>query len=155
MPTHRVLNVDEETELEQYLLMGLELVPLPPGLEDIDGRDPMLIALGISTMIDAVRSGAPVPDGLNIEDLATCLGVLFGEELCRVVGWSWAQLTLDDGFDGLVVSDEEHGLAMLPIHYVYGLLSSTDQDNTLGMMFQMICRQELPAVSPNSWKILG
>ena len=80
---------------------------------------------------------------------------VFGEELCRVMGWSWVQLSFEDGFEGLAVAEPGYGLAMLPIHFIYGLLEDPDQDNTIGMLFQMICRSETPEVSDGDWRILG
>jgi hypothetical protein len=155
MPTSRKLNSEEEAELEHLLLLGLELVPLPEALVDLDARDPALLVLGISAMMDAVRAGAPLPDGMALEDLSTCLGVLLGEELCRCSGWSWAYLVFEDGFEGLAVSDSRQGLAMLPIHYVYGLLMDPAADNTLSMLFSMIRQNETPEVDPGAWRILG
>ena len=155
MPTHRSLSEEEEQDLDSYLVMGLELVPLPEGVDEIDQRDGSLLVLGIGALVEALRTGAPPPDGLDGSELATCLGVLLGEELCRVAGWSWVQLSFEDGFEGLAAVDSNHGLAMLPIHYVYGLLGDPELDNSIGVLFQMICRKETPDVSPGDWRILG
>ena len=155
MPTSRSLNSEEERDLERHLLMGLELVPIPAGVEDLDGQDPALLILGIGTLVDAVRSGLPLPEGMNIEDLSTSLGVLYGEELCRCVGWSWVYLVFDDGFEGLGVADAQGGLAILPIHYIFGLLTQSEVDNSIGMLFQMIRDGQTPEVSAGDWRILG
>jgi len=155
MPQIRELDSEEELELERYLLMGLELVPLPEALVDIDSRDPALLVLGICAMVDAVRAGATLPEGMSLEDLSTCLGVLLGEELCRAAGWSWSHLCFDDGFEGLAVAEPGRGLAMLPIHYIFGLLSDPEADNSLSMLFSMILRAETPEVEPGDWRILG
>ena len=155
MPTSRSLDSEEEGDLDRYLLMGLELVPIPAGVEDLDRQDPALLVLGIGTLVDAVRSGLTLPDGLGVEEMSTSLGVLLGEELCRCVGWSWVYLTFEDGFEGLAVADSQGGLAMLPIHYIFGLLTQPDVDNSLGMLFQMIRDGQTPEVSAGDWRILG
>ena len=155
MPESRSLSAEEEVELEQYLLMGLELVPLPEDIGDIDARDPALLVLGVGALLDALRSGAELPEGLDIESVSTSLGVLLGEELCRVVGWTWRHLLFEDGFEGLAVASRDQGLAMMPIHYIYGLISQPDQENTLGMLFAMIQSGDTPEVSPGDWRILG
>ena len=155
MVTPRDLNSDEEGELEHYLVRGLEVVPLPAGIDDIDAKDPALLVLGIGTVVDSIRSGEPLPEGLTIEELSTSLGVLLGEELSRCAGWRWVHLSFEDGFDALAVADTRGGLAMLPIHYIYGLLSTPESENNLGLLFAMIRRGETPDVEPGDWRILG
>ena len=155
LPVERTLNQDEESELEQYLLMALEWVPLPDEVTDIDAHDPALLVMGVSTMVDAIRSGEPLPEGVDLGVLATGLGVLLGEELCRVVQWQWRYLVFDDGFEGLVVARPDNSLAVLPIHYLYGLLSESKLDNTVGLLFGMIRNGDTPAAEPGEWRILS
>ena len=155
VPTPRTLNQDEEAEIEQFLLMALEWVPLPQDVTDIDARDPALLVMGVSAVVDAVRSGEVLPEGVDLGSLATGLGVLFGEELCRVVQWEWRYLVFDDGFEGLAVARSDGSLAVLPIHYLYGLLSEPEMDNTVGILFGMIRNGDTPEAKPEDWRILS
>jgi hypothetical protein len=107
----RPLDSEEEAELERYMLMALELLPVDPTTQSEEG---FLIAAS-EMLINAIRQGAAPPEGVSLEDLALWLGVLWGEELCRLGGWSWIYLITDSGLEGIAVTDTRRSRVVFPI----------------------------------------
>ena len=62
-------------------------------------------------LINALRWGAEPPDGASRSDVALWLGVLWGEELCRLGGWNWIYLITDEGLEGAAVVDPRRSRA--------------------------------------------
>ena len=114
MPVLRPLTDDEEAELTTRFAAALELLPVQS-----EGAD-FLIA-GLSLVVEAMRAGRPVPRPRD--ELATDLGVLWGDELCRVAGWSWTYLTLESGLEGPAVTPADQSLAVMPVHYIFRAVS--------------------------------
>ena len=80
--------------------MGLELLPVHPEIQQ-DGA----LVIAIHLVLDACRQGDEMPPGLDKETLLLCLGIVWGEELCRIAGWSWQYCVLGNGLEGPIVVD--------------------------------------------------
>ena len=114
MPVVRPLTDDEEAELTQRFSSALMLVP-------VQGDDADFLIAGLNIVVEAVRAGRPVPRPRD--ELAADLGVLWGDELCRVAGWSWCYLTLESGTEGAAVCSADRALAVLPVHFIHRAFS--------------------------------
>jgi len=154
MPTERPLTPQEREELNELFVLALELVPLPEGLEDLDGAQPAVLVSGVRELVDAIREGQG-PTDLESDDLATWLGALWGDELCRVADWEWVHLTFDNGLGALAVVSRDRAFACLPLHFLYGLLSTPAFDNTIALLFNMVAGGHLPASEPGCYVLLG
>ena len=110
MPVVRPLTDDEEAELTERFGSALGLVP-------VQNDDADFLIAGLNIVVEAVRAGRPVPRPRD--ELAADLGVLWGDELCRVAGWSWCYLTLESGAEGAAVCPPDRALAVMPVHFIH------------------------------------
>jgi len=114
VPVVRPLTDAEEAELTERFTSALALVP-------VQGDDADFLIAGLGIVVEAVRAGRPVPRPRD--ELAADLGVLWGDELCRVAGWSWCYITLDSGTEGAAVCPPDQSLAVLPVHFIHRAFS--------------------------------
>lgn len=110
MPVVRPLTDAEEAELTERFTSALGLVP-------VQGDDADFLIAGLNIVVESVRAGRPVPRPRD--ELAADLGVLWGDELCRVAGWSWCYLILESGIEGAAVCPADQSLVVLPVHFIH------------------------------------
>ena len=148
----RPLTAEEEAELSVLLTMGLERVPLPPGVDDIDEVDPALLILGMADVIDAVAAGEPLDEDLSRPELAMALGALWGEELCRLAGWRW--LYLEGELEGPIVAPPRKGWAVLPMRLLLEALER-GQAGVVRDLFFALREGRMGEGEPGALRILG
>ena len=127
MPVVRPLTAEEEAELTERFALALELIP-------VQGDSADFLIAGLHLVVEAVRAGRPVPRPLD--ELAVDLGVLWGDELCRVAGWTWCYLTDETGLEGPAVSPADQSVVVLPVHFIHRALSD-DQRQPLALFKQL------------------
>ena len=118
MPVLRPLTEDEEAELTTRFAAALELIP-------VQGDDADFLIAGLNIVVEAVRAGRPVPRPRD--ELAADLGVLWGDELCRVAGWTWCHITLETGLEDAAVCPADQSLVVLPVHYIHRAFSDAER----------------------------
>lgn len=155
MPVERALNEQERLELSELFTCAVELVPLPEGVDEIGGADPGLLVAGVREVVEAVRAGAGLPVELEADDLAVWLGALWGDELCRVAGWEWAHLAFENGLATLAVVAPDRTHACLPFHFLYGLLTVREMENTVVALFDAVREGRLPPAEEGGYALLG
>ena len=148
MPKLRQLSQEEENELNQYMVFALELVPI---VQDIQEEGFLIVACHL--LIDNFRDGAPLPEGVSTDDAATWLGVLWAEELCRLAGWRWLYMTLDNGFEGVCVIDENRSRVCFPIHLIYSWMCDKEKTNECMEFFAKMCKGK--PLSKNAFVVMG
>ncbi|MEL6343381.1 MAG: hypothetical protein AAFV53_09615 [Myxococcota bacterium] len=147
MPVARPLSAEEEGELNQLFSAALGLLPVG------EQSDPHFLIAAMQLLIEEVRAGRG-PD-LSAADLATQLGVVWGDELCRVAGWQWRYLTLDNGLEGVAVISEDRAFVALPIHFLHRLLTRADAENHCLSRFQQILARQLGTPVPGRFRIVA
>ena len=70
VPHFRSLNESENSELDQFMAMGLEMIPVHPDIQQ-DGA----LVIAIHLVLDACRQGNDLPSGIDKKTLLLCLGV--------------------------------------------------------------------------------
>ena len=148
MPKIRQLSPEENKELDQYMVFAMELVPI---VEDIQEEGFLIVASHL--LIDSLRDGAPLPDGVSFDDVATWLGVLWAEELCRLSAWRWLYMTLDNGFEGVCVTDSESSRVCFPIHLIYSWLCDKEKENDCMGFFAKMCKGQ--SLTKNAFVVMG
>lgn len=148
MPNIRQLSEEENKELDQYMVFAMELVPI---VEDIQEDGFLIVASHL--LIDSIRDGAPLPDGVSLDDVATWLGVLWAEELCRLAAWQWLYMTLDNGFEGVCVTDSEYSRVCFPIHLIYDWLCDKSKENDCMGFFAKMCKGD--SLTKNAFVVMG
>jgi hypothetical protein len=143
MPVSRPLTDEEEAELTARFAAALELIP-------VQGDDADFLIAGLNIVVEAVRAGRPVPRPRD--ELAADLGVLWGDELCRVAGWSWCYMHLESGLEGAAVCPADHSLVVLPVHFIHRAL--TDESRQPLGLFRQLTDGSLTA-PPSSYLLLG
>lgn len=153
----RQLSPTEELELDQLLSVALELIPLPPGLLDAAELPPEAVIQGIADLVDALRSGEPLPEGLDLETLSAALGVLWGEELVRQVPWSWrmVQLEGEPPIEALALVRPDAGALVLPVFLIARALRELREEPAFALLARLIVSGQYPECPPESWRILG
>jgi hypothetical protein len=109
----RHLSSEEETELDELLLDGLELLPIQ------EQGDEHFVVLAIHMVLEAVRMGEPLPRKMSMEDVSAQLGCVYGEQLCLIHGWEWVYLTIDESYEGVAVANTERNKALFPIPSIH------------------------------------
>ena len=150
----RPLTDEEEAELSVLLTMGLERVPLPPEVDDIDEVDPALLILGMADVVDALAAGQAPPEGLSRPELAMALGALWGEELCRLAGWRWAYFEGEDGLEGPIVAPPRKGWAVMPMRLLLDALER-GQSGVVRDLFFALREGRMGEGEPGALRILG
>ena len=141
----RPLTAEEEAELD--LLFSGALGLLPPVTEQ--GAPDFLIG-AVQLFVEAHRAGQG-PEAA-VEDLATAMGALWGDELCRVAGWQWCYLTFDGGLEGAAVCPPDRSLAVLPVHYLHRLLTRPALPNTCLDRFRRLAHDP-PAPTAQRYRV--
>lgn len=151
MAVERPLDPDEEAELERYLLMALELLPVNPETQDDDG---FLIA-ATEMLVNAIRQGAAPPDAVSLEDIALWLGVLWGEELCRLGGWSWIYLITDNGLEGAAVVDQRRSRAVFPVYAMSNWMRPGAPVHASMQLLTQLLKQRQVELPAHQYHVLG
>jgi hypothetical protein len=128
VPVLRPLTAEEEAELTERFALALSLIP-------VQGEDSDFLIAGLNIVVDAVRAGRPVPRPRD--ELATDLGVLWGDELCRVAGWSWSYMTLESGVEGPAVTSADRAMVVMPVHFIHRAFSDETRQ-PLGLFKQLV-----------------
>lgn len=146
MPIERPLSAEEQEELDAYFTLALGYLPVA------QQEDPSFLIAALHLLLEEARAGRfqHVP----LDDLATYGGVLWGDELCRLLGWSWCYLTFEDGLEGAAVVCDDRSQVVLPIHLVYRWLTRTEAANDCQPLFERLSRQP-EAPPPGGYLLIG
>lgn len=82
---------------------------------------------------------------------AAMLGALFGEQVVRTYGWSWAQVG-DERMAYAVVAPDK-SVYIEPLQYVWQLLLDKDKDSTVLLLFNMLADAQPNARSGAYWRV--
>ena len=131
------------------MAMGLELLPVHPEIQQ-DGA--LIIATHL--VLDACRLGSEMPEGMDKETLLLCLGVVWGEELCRIAGWSWEYCKLPNGLEGPIVVDESRQRFCLPINCMAQWWEDKSEPETWLRFFTQLCMNSSPPIANNAMQLM-
>ena len=109
----RRLTTSEETELDLLLIAGLERLPIQKQSEE------RFVLLAVHLLLEAIRMGEPLPQGLAHDDFCAQMGVVYGEQICMLLHWDWVYLTIGDSYEGAAVMNPERTMALFPIPTIY------------------------------------
>jgi len=155
MPALRPLTSDEEAELSELTQEALDCLDGVGGFSaEAAGLEAVLTVM--AGVVDEVRGGRALgPPFDEADDAAYALGSLWGARVSADSGWAWGWLTLDDGFEGYVLVPEDGAYAVWPHHFLYGLLSEAETENTVRVLAECIVAGELPPAEPGALVLLG
>jgi hypothetical protein len=146
-PVERLLNDDERDEMEALIIEGLEQLR-------IDRQaTPESIVSAIRTLIDDQRE--QVFGDEEREGLSYTMGSLWGEQICRELGWEWVVLTYaDTGDEGTAIVSSDRAFVYFPMHWIYELLTNPERENTLGLVFNMLrLKRDLPTSKAGEYRV--
>lgn len=146
-PIERSLDREERSELDHLIEEGAQQIT-----ED-RRSSPQIIIRRIREFIDEQREST-LDDDVR-EDLSYCLGALWGEQLCRELGWDWVALKYTDtSNEYTAVVSPDRSFVYFPMNWVYELITEPDKENTLGLVFNMLrAKRDLPNPTPGSYQI--
>ena len=148
MPKVRPLSAEEESELDRYLIYAMELVPI---VQEIQEEGFLIVATHL--LIDNLRDDADLPSGVSVEDAVVWLGVLWGEELCRLSSFGWLYVKLDSGFEGVAIVDENNSRVCFPIHVIHSFVHNKKMTNDCMGLFARLFKGE--SLSQNAFVVMG
>jgi hypothetical protein len=128
--------------VEGMQLLGLPTKPAPT---------PDAVVEAIDAFVYAWQKGTrPPADVLDPEDAPFVLGSLWGEQIAKRFGWTWAMITFHDHGDSKApgVCSPDRGLVIYPIHFLLGCLQDPDVDATVALSFNMLAAGKVGPVEP-------
>ena len=148
-PHFRPLDAAEEQELDHFMTMGIEMLPVHPDIQQ-DGA----LVIAIHLVLDACRQGQGMPSGIDKETLLLCLGVVWGEELCRIAGWSWSYCQLANGLEGPIVVDEHCRRFCFPINCLAQWWEDKSEPESWLRFFTQLCMNPTPTLENNAMQLM-
>ena len=104
----------------------------------LTGREtPKEVVVRISAAVEALRVN-PLEHEEETRH-ATMLGALFGEQVVRAYGWSWAEIGTLEQINIAVVAPDR-SLYLEPLQFVWSYLADKDREMTLLLTFNMLSR---------------
>ena len=147
-PIERLLTPDEESELDELLHRALACVPIDPSQQEAQGA----LVVGLHMWIEHLRDN-PADDADKVE-LLSMIGVLWGEELCRVANWDWCVMEMPNGFVGTAVVDDRRARICFPIQLANGWVN-IEQVNRCMLLFTELCRRDHAELDANGYYSIG
>jgi hypothetical protein len=150
-----------ETPLEDDVLEQLEdareMGRANLGL-DRYGPDASALVSALDRFVDRWQQEEVAPTGElygdekpDIDDVALAVGINWGDQIVRELGWEWTSLS-ESGQPGLFcVVSPDRAYVIYPLHFVKQLLTDPEEDNTLLLIFNMACEAQLPPSAPNTY----
>ena len=147
MPVERPLTAEEQEELDELFTLALGFLPIE------QQEDPSFLIGALHLLVEEARAGRL--QSVPLSDLATYGGVLWGDELCRLKGWSWCYLTFDGRLEGAAVVTPDRGQAVLPVHLVFRWLSDAQRPNRCLPLFEQLVRQSEGEPPAGQYLLIG
>src|SRR3569833_510571 len=152
MPTDRPLSPQELTECQtrrSRMMTKLRLTSEAP---------PDYIVAAVDAYVDAwqqERSGFLARfrkiEGPDPEQLAFDLGVLWGDQLVRAMGWEWAKVIYSNA-DVYGVVNPDRSLAVLTVNFLGSCLKNPKVDCTAMLSYNMLMAgKDTPSMPPQSY----
>lgn len=157
MPVREVKQLDAEVqqELRDYALYGMEVVGF-----SVPNVEPGAVVQRIDEYVDewqdkmAKRQQAfSEKDQEDLLNLALGLGVLWGMQLVRQLGWVWTCVALDDAEFYAVVSPTR-SLIVYPQYFIRQCLDDPQLDCTVLLSFSMLADNKVPPLPDNGFENL-
>ena len=126
-PQYTNLSIEDAQEIDTYFIYGLELLPI-----DHEKQTEDFIVLAIHMLLEAVRMGEPLPQGVSLEDFCTYLGVVYGEQICLRYGWEWRQVVLSS-YQGAGVRSPDENAVLFPIPAMYRWTRTENSNRCLAL----------------------
>jgi hypothetical protein len=130
-------------EFADYSAAGLRLLKVRPS------DDPAAIVAAIDTFVDKHQAksrsflGKLIGRGKNNTEPALALGIVWGNQLVRELGWEWTSL-LKDGHQYYVIASPDRSLAIYATYFVKECLDFHTADCTVMLSFNMLRESTFP-----------
>ena len=96
---------------KELIAEGLkELVPVPE-----DTNDPAQVVRSIRKSLDSARAAEHSDERLM--QISMSVGALWGEQVCRDMGWEWVRLSYESGFEGYAVAAPNRSVVCVPVQF--------------------------------------
>ena len=88
-------------------------------------------------------------------DLASELGLLYGNLVCAKSGWTWC-IVSEEGEEFLAIGPADRSVILGPVRYIYEQLGlPRREDTTVLLLFNMISGGDLPEAKPSDHYLIG
>ena len=138
------LAADVKDELRQYEKAALSALKLDSVRVDED-----VVVEAISKFADTLLASDAEID----TEVVTQLGVLWGHQICRRLGWDWVELTIqDDMWYGIVSRQREY--AIFPLIYMREVLAERSKESTILLIYNMLKAGKFSPAEPGDYYVL-
>lgn len=144
LPRERPLNEKEAAAMAKVSEIARKAV----GSE----RTPAAVIGKIAAFVDDVRSGRR--EAPKSQDLKLGLGVLWGEQVRALEGWSWVHLTYPDGFASYALVPADRAFACFPLNRLPDAMRGGGT-NTSARVFDSIREGALPTRKAQAYLVIG
>jgi hypothetical protein len=86
--------------------------------------------------------------------MAVFLGTVWGQMVCKELGWEWCALTRQGSDEFLAIASPDRAYAMSPVGYL-GQQISPQAENTVALLFNMLRAGKLPPARARQYRMLS
>lgn len=144
LPTERPLTDEEREAMAKVSETARQFI----GAEGSPSR----IVERIAEFVEEVRQGRR--EEPKSQDVRLGLGVLWGEQVKTLAGWSWVHLTYPDGFASYALVPDDRSFACFPLNRLPEAFRPNTTHTSL-RVFDSIRNDALPARKPNAYLVIG
>jgi hypothetical protein len=153
----RAITPAEQKEFDQYATQGLKNL----GFGEANAEsDPDIVVQAISAFVEQWRlqEQKPLsrlfkhkPDAI---DVALSLGILWGNQVARALGWQWTCL-LQNGQEYFALVPIDRAYTLYPFYWMRQFLEDERKDNTIILLFNVLKAGRLPPSTPGTYYALS
>jgi hypothetical protein len=111
---------------------------------------PEAVIRKICDHIDEVRESY---SSEQLEEAILPLACLWGNQVCRGLGWEWVDLIID-GDEYYSIVSPQRNYAILPLLLFKDYLTIEDRDNTSLLIYNMLVANKFSPANPGDYKLL-
>jgi hypothetical protein len=107
---------------------------------------------------DHIMNCRQEPSHLNekaLDDMGQALGTLWGESVCRELGWEWAEIVRGEQLVGVGIVSPTRSLVICPVPYIRRLLADRTSDPTSLLLYNMLKAGSIPEGQAGSYTAIG
>ena len=115
---------------------------------------PKAIAAAILEHVDAIHDGKVLLPSRQVAERCLALACLWGEAVCKELGYEWAQVRWQGG-GSIGIVEPERRFALYPFPYIRRIVEDRRADNTILLLFNMLVAGNVPKAAARAYVTLG
>ena len=148
--TERPIDAEERAEFENYAKSGLRL------LSASESSESSALVAAVDAHVAAHQKAQRgflsklLSKTIDNTHVALALGIVWGNEIVRALGWKWTCI-IREGEERYAVVSVDRSLAVYATYFVKECLDNSYTDCTILLSYNMLLKNAIPAQTPNSF----